>query len=167
MGVAVGSARGGFKGRMVVALVVIALIATGAAPALGVRATYKTQLSASAEVPPTVSSGRATAKFKTDSSSVNINWGFIWSRLTSDAVAGHIHCGAAGTNGPVGVTLFSGSMGTRASIAGTFNAPDAGNECGWVTTADVVAAMASGNTYVNLHTVNYPDGELRGQLALG
>jgi hypothetical protein len=47
-------------------------------------------------------------------------------------------------------------------------APDAGNECGWTDIDDVVAAMESGNAYVNVHTTaesgGVPSGEARGNL---
>ena len=70
--------------------------------------------------------------------------------------AAHIHCGAAGVNGPVGVTLFVGTPGggrIDGTLAeGTITAPDPGNGCGWADLAAVVAAMNSGNTYVNVHT---------------
>jgi len=61
---------------------------------------------------------------------------------------------------------------------GTKTAPDPGNACGWVTLADVAAAMRSGDAYVNVHTndgidpVNtgpgdFPAGEIRGQIKEG
>jgi CHRD domain len=96
-----------------------------------------------------------------------------------NAFAAHIHCGAVGVNGPVGVTLFVGAPaggalnGTLAE--GTITAPDPGNGCGWTNLAAVLAAMESGNTYVNVHTndgvppINtgpgdFPGGEIRGQV---
>ena len=89
---------------------------------------------------------------------------------THDVFAAHIHCGVPGTNGPVGITLFSGSFtasdGTLA--AGIITAPNAGNLCGWGDIADVAAAIHSGNTYVNVHTTagsgGTPSGEIRGDL---
>jgi hypothetical protein len=33
-----------------------------------------------------------------------------------------------------------------------------------VTTADIVEAVKAGNAYVNVHTVTYPAGEIRGQI---
>ena len=89
---------------------------------------------------------------------------------SSDIFAAHIHCAPPGDNGPVGVTLFVGSFtddeGTVAE--GTLSAPDAGNGCGWASLADVAAAIASGNTYVNVHTTavsgGVPSGEIRGNL---
>jgi hypothetical protein len=146
----------------------MAFLISGAVPAVAARAVYKSTLTAGQVVatPPVVSAARATFKIKT-AGGANGNWGFIWANLTSEAIAGHIHCGAAGTNGPVGVTVFSGTQATKASITGSFSAPDAGNGCGWTTFADIEAAMAAGTAYIVLKTVNYPEGELRGQLALG
>jgi hypothetical protein len=58
---------------------------------------------------------------------------------------------------------------------GTITAPDAGNACGWTDLAAVLAAINSGNTYVNVHTNDgvappntgpgdFPGGEIRGQI---
>jgi hypothetical protein len=97
-----------------------------------------------------------------------------------NVVAAHVHCGAPGVNGPVGVTLFSGGTPGSGRVdgvlaKGAITAPDAGNGCGWATLADVTAAMQSGNAYVNVHTNDgiaptntgpgdFPGGEIRGQL---
>ncbi len=92
--------------------------------------------------------------------------------------AAHIHCGAPGVNGPVGVTLFNGPVGGGRFFgvlaADTFT-PDPGNACGWTDVAQVLAAMEAGNTYVNVHTNDgiappntgagdFPGGEIRGQI---
>jgi hypothetical protein len=97
----------------------------------------------------------------------------------SNVVAAHIHCGAPGVAGPVGVTLFHGAPGggpfEGLLASGTITAPDAGNGCGWTTLGDVEAAVNAGNAYVNVHTNDgvappntgpgdFPGGEIRGQL---
>ena len=82
-------------------------------------------------------------------------------------VAAHIHCAPVGVAGPVGVTLFAGAPltmnGTLASgpIVGPNGPP---NGCGWETLDDVIDAMESGDTYVNVHTLGNLAGEIRGQL---
>ena len=83
-----------------------------------------------------------------------------------DVVASHIHCAPAGVNGPVGVTLFAGAPVTTNGVLaqGPILAPDVGNACGWVDLDDLVAAMESGDTYVNVHTLANLPGEIRGQL---
>jgi hypothetical protein len=93
--------------------------------------------------------------------------------------AAHIHCGAVGINGPIGVTLFLGPLAAGAvngTLAeGTITGPDPGNACGWSDLAAVLAAIQTGDTYVNVHTndgvppVNtgpgdFPGGEIRGQI---
>jgi hypothetical protein len=97
----------------------------------------------------------------------------------SNVFAGHIHCGAPGVAGPVGVTLFMGTPGSGPArgvlVRSSFSGPDSGNACGWTTLADVVSAVESGNAYVNLHTNDgvdpantgpgdFPGGEIRGAL---
>jgi hypothetical protein len=83
-----------------------------------------------------------------------------------DVVASHIHCAPAGVNGPIGVTLFSGGPTSRnGTLAeGTVDSPDPGNACGWTSLAEVQSAMRNGFTYVNVHTLAHPPGEIRGQI---
>jgi hypothetical protein len=78
---------------------------------------------------------------------------------------GHIHSGAHGENGPIVVTLFNfESPQSDVLLNGTFAAtnlegPMEGNEI-----PDFITAMQNGTTYVNVHTEQNPDGEIRGQL---
>lgn len=71
----------------------------------------------------------------------------------------------------MGVTLFTGGPTTVAGILaqGPILMPDSGdpeegNRCGWETLDDVLTALASGDTYVNVHTTDHPGGEVRGQI---
>lgn len=91
--------------------------------------------------------------------------------------AAHIHCGAAGQNGPIVAFLFGTIPGgfdvdgdlarftlTNANIAAV------GSDCTSTTgtTIDNLAALAQamkdGNIYINVHTVANPPGEVRGQV---
>ncbi|HZW04462.1 MAG TPA: CHRD domain-containing protein [Anaerolineaceae bacterium] len=95
--------------------------------------------------------------------------------------AAHIHCGAVGVSGPVGVTLFVGeaASGPVSGVieVGTIKAPDANNGCEWDSMDAVLDAIESGNAYVNVHTNDgveptntgpgdFPGGEIRGQILL-
>jgi hypothetical protein len=64
--------------------------------------------------------------------------------------------GRTATEGPQTLHLFAGAPGAgrvNGTLAqGTITAPDAGNACGWTHLAAVLAAINSGNTYVNVHT---------------
>ncbi len=70
------------------------------------------------------------------------------------ATAAHIHEAAAGTNGPVVVTL---------------SAPTAGSSAGCVDTGDEdlaadITLRESANYYVNVHNAEFPGGAIRAQL---
>jgi hypothetical protein len=125
---------------------------------------FETELSGAEEVPPVETEGEGEAKFESDGTSVDFE--LKWDDLTTPASAAHIHCGETGMNGPVGVTLFMGTMGTEGEVESTFTAPDPGNACGWEDLADVLGAMATGGAYVNVHTTQHPGGEVRGQVAV-
>ena len=64
------------------------------------------------------------------------------------------------------MTLFSSMMGSEEEVQSTFSGPDPGNACGWTSLADVLEAMAAGDTYVNVHTTNFTGGEIRGQVTV-
>ena len=90
----------------------------------------------------------------------------------------HIHCGAPGTNGPVRVFLFGpvaagGGPSHGVLGQGSFD-PDDVDPCP-TPPQSFLAALRSGNTYVNVHTDDgdpppdtgpgdFPGGEIRGQL---
>jgi hypothetical protein len=145
-----------------------ALAGTGVAagrPGNGGNRNFRTHLSGDEEVPPVETDAQGQAKFQVNETNDELHFKLIVANI-DDVVAAHIHCASAGTNGPVGVTLFAGGPtsdpGTLAE--GTITEPDGGNGCGWGSLADVVEAMEAGNTYVNVHTVAHPPGEIRGQI---
>ena len=83
-----------------------------------------------------------------------------------NTVAAHIHCAPVGVAGQVGVTLFlSAPIDVNGILAqGTIDGPDSPNGCGWVDNFDLLDAIAAGNAYVNVHTIQNLGGEIRGQL---
>ncbi|MGH9261132.1 MAG: CHRD domain-containing protein [Acidimicrobiales bacterium] len=105
--------------------------------------------------------GVATFKLREEGLAFKVNVANI-----EDVIFAHIHCAAVGVNGPIGVTLFHGGPVTvNGTLAqGTITAPDPGNACGWSDLDAVVAALESGDAYVNVHTTAHPAGEIRGQV---
>lgn len=84
-----------------------------------------------------------------------------------NTLAGHFHSGAPGENGPVEVALFENDepMDYNGEVAtGTVTAEDLAGDMNW---EEFTKAMVAGNIYVNLHTEQYPDGEIRGQVMMG
>ena len=106
--------------------------------------------------------------------------GLTWVKITDDKIgyevnvtdtdkvnAAHIHLAEAGKNGPVVLTLFkggpteqvNGTVGEANVTASNLEGPMKGKEV-----TDLVTAIKNGTTYVNVHTTDFPDGEIRGKL---
>ena len=142
-------------------LVMVAVLALGG-PALAEN--FNTHLNGANVVPPfdTLAQGQFISRLRRNGDLVyKLNLANI-----TNVVAAHIHCAPAGQVGPVGVTLFGGAPisvnGTL--VQGPILAPDIGNGCGWVDLDDVIDALESGDTYINVHTLQSLLGEVRGQV---
>jgi CHRD domain len=78
---------------------------------------------------------------------------------------GHIHSGKQGEDGPVIVTLLKNeSPANEVSETGSISVnrlegPMAGQQL-----SDLVTAMSNGETYVNIHKEQNPNGEIQGQI---
>lgn len=87
-----------------------------------------------------------------------------------DVTAAHLHLGAKGANGPVIVPLFTGPQKTgsftRVLAKGTITQADLTGPMAGKTFADLAAAVLAGQTYVNVHTVKSPNGQIRGQIII-
>ncbi len=160
------------------AILLTVLLALALAPTALAGDNFVAPLSGDQEVPARDTRGVGVAKFKLSKDGTALEFKVNVANI-DNVFAAHIHCGAVGVNGPVGVTLFVGAPaggsvnGTLAE--GTITAPDPGNGCGWTDLAAVLAAIESGNTYVNVHTNDgvappntgpgdFPGGEIRGQI---
>ena len=143
----------------------LTLAGTSVAAARGHTRNFRTHLSGENEVPSVDTNAQGQATFQLNKAGDELDYKLIVANI-DDVVASHIHCAPAGQNGPVGVTLFSGGPTSDNGILaeGTITAPDDGNGCGWETLTDVVKAIRSGDTYVNVHTLAHPPGEIRGQI---
>jgi hypothetical protein len=148
---------------VIVAMVIAVLSLAGTASANDLK--FTAELTGAQERPtPVQTEGEGEAKFESDGTSVAFE--LKWTDLSSPAISAHIHCGGPEEAGPVGVTLFAGTMGAEGEVQGSFTAPDPGNACGWKSLADVLGAMATGGAYVNVHTTQFPGGEIRGQVTV-
>jgi hypothetical protein len=128
---------------------------------------FAATLSAQEEVPPTNSQATGMAEFTVMGDNVQYNANA--SNIQS-VTAGHIHSGKQGENGPIVVTLFKydtldpryamNQVAEQGSItADKLEGPMAGKQL-----SDLATAMSNGETYVNVHTEQNPNGEIRGQI---
>ncbi len=108
------------------------------------------------EVPAGKSLGKGAVHVVVRGDSIKVYGSF--SNLAGNYTASHIHMGAAGENGSVVFTLDP-SVNTDQK-GGTYDSLN--NK--FKLTADQKTALMDGSLYVNIHSSDYADGELRGQL---
>jgi len=130
------------------AALAVAVLALAGCGSMGGKST-QVSLSGAQEVPAvsTGASGNGSITVGDDGSvrgSINVSG--------MNAVAAHIHQGAAGANGPVIVPFSKNPDGSWSPAPGA-KLSDA-----------QLAAYKAGNTYVNVHSPQHKGGEIRGQL---
>jgi hypothetical protein len=152
-------------------MLVVAVISTGIAvlglvssPALAsIEEPFNATLTGGEEVPPVETQASGTAQFQMlaeDAMSYTVNATGI-----QGVTAGHIHTGSPGENGEVLVTLFSYDPSQDGvAEAGTITADDLEGPMAGSPLSDLMDAMENGETYVNIHTEQNPNGEIRGQI---
>jgi CHRD domain len=107
-----------------------------------------------------------------------ISYELSYQDLEASVAQAHIHFGARAQSGGISVflctNLGNGPVGTQlcpaapATVTGVLRAADvigpAGQGIAAGEFAELVDALRSGTTYVNVHTAKYPAGEIRAQL---
>jgi hypothetical protein len=116
---------------------------------------YRASLRSGAEVPKPsgvhANAGGALTLTLTDTAGkYTAKWKLTFHNLTGKAAAAHIHKGKPGKAGPVIVPLCGPCKSGQAGTAKVSKA--------------VATAIETGGTYVNVHTVKNPAGEIRGQI---
>ena len=131
--------------------------------------TFTATLSGSNETPPVPATG--AGGFATITLNLNqqtLDWVVDVFNFPSGVTAAHIHAGGVGVAGP---TVINIAVPTTASndfrLTGTARPADVLPRAaqGVNTWEDLVQAIMTGNTYVNVHSQVNGGGEIRGQLA--
>jgi hypothetical protein len=133
---------------------------------------FEARLTGFQQVPAVITNGTGTFTAELNPDGTSINYTLSYSALSSTAHFAHIHIGQAGANGAVIVFLCGGG--------GKPDCPTSGSVSGKLTSGDVKAiadqgvtatnfhelliALRSGVAYVNVHSTNFPSGEIRGQI---
>lgn len=131
------------------------------------------------EVPALSTAGQGTFNLLIDASDTSFDFELVYSGISgSGATQSHIHIGQKGVNG--GITVFfctnlgNGPPGTPAcpasgTVTGTITAANVIGPAGQGVSAgeftEVLNAIRAGAVYANVHSVLFPGGEIRGQLA--
>jgi hypothetical protein len=160
------------------ALFMMAALMLPAPAAHAVTMTFGAVLNGANDGNASLGTGDATILLDPTAQTLQVNATF--SGLTSNTVAAHIHCCAPlGTNAGVATTLpaFVGfplgvTSGTYSSVVFDLTQPLIYNPAfvtalGGIAQAEamLIAGIIGGQSYFNIHTVNFGGGEIRGQLA--
>ena len=165
-------------------ILLAALMQVPAAHAIPI--TFEANLTQALEVPPTGSPGTGSATVVLDTTANTMHVEVTFSGLTSGTTASHIHCCLpspfeTGVNVmvatttptfpgfPLGVTAGTYDMTFNLLDAATYNPAfitSSFDPSGTVAGAEaaLVAGIEDGKTYLNIHTTDFPTGEIRGFL---
>lgn len=164
-------------------LLLFAVVASIGAPgaALAVPVTYGANLSGAAENPANASPGTGSTVVTYDGDLHTLRVQAEFADLTAGTTAAHIHCcvvppetvGVATTvptfpGFPAGVMSGTYDQTLDLTEAGSFNPTFVTTAGGTVAAAEAMLAsgLAGGEAYLNIHTSNFPAGEIRGFLAV-
>jgi hypothetical protein len=141
-----------------VTALVVALAAVGVAAADDGGRPLSTTLTGAEEAPgPGDPNATGQADLTLNQGQNEVCFTISWADVDGEVFAGHIHVGAAGSAGPIVVTLFTGAFAGTDSVTGCAEGVD----------KDLLKAIRQDPSayYVNVHSrPNFPGGAVRGQL---
>jgi CHRD domain len=160
---------------------IVAVALMLAANAIATPIEFVANLSGAKEVPPNGSPGTGSLTAIFDLAAHTLDLHVTFSGLTSPTIAAHIHAPTpfafSGTAGvatqvpffdgfPIGVTSGTYDHSFDTSVASFYNPDFITNNGGTVAGAEAAFAQAldQGKAYFNIHTENFPSGEIRGFL---
>lgn len=156
--------------RLTLLIALIALVIAGAAPVFAGRGNarnFTAHLAGGNEVPAVATGGQGQAIFHVSKDGTTMSYKLIVANI-DEMVQAHIHLAPPGQNGGVVTFLFGPadpSVTTNGVLAqGTITDDDLVGALAGKSLDDLVAELANGNAYVNVHTEDFPNGEIRGQI---
>lgn len=160
------------------AVLLTLLVATGSA-----LAQEPTHLSAilfgREEVPALSNFGRGTFDAELSADLTTLTWHLEYTGFPTAVTQAHIHIGQRGVNGGI-MVFFCSNLGN--GPVGTPTCPNSGAISGTIHAADIIGpsgqgveagnffefqrALRQGVAYANVHSVQFPGGEIRGQVRI-
>ena len=131
--------------------------------------TFQAHLTGDEEVPEAVETrAHGQAVFRLSRDGTMLHYRLMVANI-DDVIGAHIHMASAGENGPIVLPLFgdpfvedavtlNGPLAEGTASAEDVSGPLEGDFEG------LIAAMREGDAYVNVHTLAFPPGEIRGQI---
>jgi len=170
--------RSGVAVRKILLAVGLLLVAVPSAHATSI--TYNVVLTGAQEIPQVVSPGTGVATIITDNVAHTLFVDVTFAGLLFPTIASHIHCCVPlGTNAIVATqtpTFIDFPLGVMSGtylhtfdtlMLSTYNNAFVVAHGGTPASAeaDLFAGLAAGQAYINIHTTQFPGGEIRGNIA--
>lgn len=108
------------------------------------------ELSGASEVPPNQSAASGSSQVVLDTDNLQLKWEIQFSGIPAGLIGAHIH-------GPASVDANAGILVPLDPATNPIRGTAQLNQ-------EQAAYILDGKTYINLHTEQFPSGELRGQL---
>lgn len=154
-----------------VAVAALAVVMLLASAAVGAPSNFVAPMSGDQEVPAVDTNATGVAKFQLNHDGTGLDYRLNVANIENVTMA-HIHMAPRGRNGPVVAWLYpsgpppqliegrtDGTLATGTLTSEDLVGPMAGAEI-----EDLVELIRQGRAYVNVHTQQYPGGEVRGQI---
>jgi len=133
------------------ALVAATLGACSSGPWGAAEQRFSARLAGTSEVPANASPATGTLEATLDRNTHLLRWTLTYAGLSGPVKAGHFH----------GPAVIGQNAGVVVPFTSSLDNPIEGQA---TVTPEQVADLMAGKWYVNLHTANFPAGELRGQV---
>ena len=133
---------------VVAALAVSMMFAAATAQAEMMK--FTTEMTGAAQVPPNDSAATGTAEVTFDTEAKTVTWVYTHEGLSGDMTAAHIHGPATAAEAAAPVIDTTGETMEGSALISDAQATE----------------LTAGMYYFNVYTEKFPDGEIRGQLAL-
>jgi len=148
-------------------------------PSAGSGKHFSAVLTGDNEVPPVNTDATGKSQLYANPQQSTLDYQLSISDLNGVVTGAHIHKGSIGTNGPVVATLKTGNTfagasastsgtdgggSTSTSVSGTIISADLKGPLAGKQVTDLIRLIEDGKAYVNVHTHQNSNGEIRGQL---
>jgi hypothetical protein len=146
-------------------------VQAGAASAAAVPQNHRTHMSGQEEVPVRDTMAQGQSIFQVSRDGTSISYKLIVANI-ENVLQSHIHLAPAGANGGIVVWLYPSAPPAQlipgrsdgVLAEGVITASSLVGSLAGQPLSALLAAMRDGRTYVNVHTSQFPPGEIRGQI---
>jgi hypothetical protein len=133
------------------------------------KTVFVAALSGGEEVPAVMTDATGKATFTLSKDGMSLRYS-VRVKGIENVTASHIHIGKMGKGGPpialIKITASKPGKFSGLLAKGRITDQELMTSYKGKTMKDLIDAMKSGDTYVNVHTTKYPDGEIRGQISM-